>query len=88
MSIVEDIISFREEVALEWKVTLLKVELDHNDMRTEIFRKQMLKWGQPMDANKDKKPSKESKDMEVEETVLEAKQNGKTTIILDAGDFQ
>ncbi|GFH61790.1 hypothetical protein CTEN210_18266 [Chaetoceros tenuissimus] len=86
--VVEDIISFREEVALEWKDTLLKVELDHNDMRTDIFRKQMLKWGQPMDANKDKKTSKESKDIEVEETVLEAKHSGKTTIILDAGDFQ
>lgn len=65
----------------------MNVELDHNDMRTEIFRKQMLKWGQPMDTNKDKNISK-SKDIKVEETVLEAKQSGKTTIILDAGDFQ
>lgn len=65
----------------------MNVELDHNDMRTEIFRKQMLKWGQPMDTNKDKNTPK-NKNIEVEETVLEAKLSGKTTIILDAGDFQ
>eukprot|EP01083_Nonionella_stella_P236825 831347_1 len=42
--IVEDIISVREEVALEWKNLVSLVPHEHEKLRQAIFVKQMEKW--------------------------------------------
>jgi len=83
LAIAEDIISVREEVALEWKDTLINVELDHADMRTEIFRLQMARWGQTIE------PKKEEKEESVKEEVVEMAQPlNSSRIIIEAGDFE
>lgn len=45
--IAEDIIKYRGDVAMEWKVAVSKVTEEHMDLRKELFSKQMSKWGQP-----------------------------------------
>lgn len=83
LAIAEDIISVREKVALEWKDTMINVELDHADIRTEIFRVQMAKWGQTIE------PKKVQKEEPVKEEVVEMAQPlGSSRIIIEAGDFE
>jgi hypothetical protein len=83
LAIAEDIISVREEVALEWKEVMIEVELDHADIRTEIFRLQMAKWGQTVE------PEKKEKREPVKKEVVEMAQPPSTNhIIIEAGDFE
>jgi len=83
LAIAEDIISVREEVALEWKEVMIEVELDHADIRTEIFRLQMAKWGQTVE------PEKKSMREPVRKEVVEMAQPTSTNhIIIEAGDFE
>ena len=77
LAIAEDIISVREEVALEWKDTMLKVELDHADIRTEIFRCQMVKWDQTVEHKKN-----------VEEKEQIAQPTPRNHVIIETGDFE
>ena len=46
LAIAEDIISVRKDVAEEWKEVMEDVELDHTEIRADVFRMQMEKWGQ------------------------------------------
>jgi hypothetical protein len=55
--IVEDIISVREEVALEWKNLVSLVPHEHEKLRQAIFVKQMEKWGHTVEEIKDAEES-------------------------------
>jgi len=89
LAIAEDIISVREAVALEWKHLLQKVELDHVDLRTEIFRRQMAKWGQTIEPKK--KEEEEKPAIVLEEKVVEMATEyigSSSGIIIQGGDFE
>jgi len=49
LSIVEDIIRVRKEVATEWKLLISEAPSHHEILRREIFVKQMTNWGQTND---------------------------------------
>lgn len=89
LAIAEDIISEREEVALEWKDLMAKVELDHADLRTEIFRRQMAKWGQKVDPPKSKTTEQnEETSTKKDEVVKMSEPSISSSIIIQAGDFE
>lgn len=69
---------------MDWKDTMINVELDHADIRTEIFRVQMAKWGQTIE------PKKVQKEEPVKEEVVEMAQplGSSSRIIIEAGDFE
>jgi hypothetical protein len=52
LAIAEDIIDVRERVANEWKELMENVAEDHAHIRTEVFKRQMLKWGQTIEMKK------------------------------------
>lgn len=45
LSIAEEIIEAREEVAFEWKALISTASKDHEMLRQKVFLKQMEKWG-------------------------------------------
>jgi len=49
LAIAEDIIRIRGEIALEWKNIMLEVTKEHELLRSEIFIRQMEKWGQRLE---------------------------------------
>jgi hypothetical protein len=60
------------------------VELDHADLRTEIFRRQMAKWGQTIEPKKE-----EDQQPIVEEKVVEmAVESISATTVIQGGDFE
>ena len=52
LSIVEDVISLREEVAEEWKNLLSLTSKEHESLRQAIFVKQMSQWGHNIEGKK------------------------------------
>ncbi len=61
LSIAEDIVSVRKEVALEWKEAMEHVELDHTHIRSDVFRMKMEKWGQNVEPQANLKVIKDKK---------------------------
>ena len=72
LSIVEDIINVREEVAEEWKSLLSLTAKDHDKLRQEIFVKQMSKWGQTVAEDEPADISEESEDKETSQVEIYA----------------
>jgi hypothetical protein len=92
LAIAEDIISVREDVALEWKELMQNVELDHADLRTEIFRRQMAKWGQTIEPKKEEEEEQEEEEqLIVEETKVEMAAESSSSVtrtVIQGGDFE
>ena len=63
LSIVEDVISLREEVAEEWKNLLSLTSKEHESLRQAIFVKQMSQWGHNIEGkNQSESDTIENKD--------------------------
>lgn len=84
LKIAEDIISVREDVAIEWKELMENAELDHTGIRADVFRVQMEKWGQK--TTEPKVPKKNFyKNMK---TKRMKKKKEPKRIVIQGGDFE
>lgn len=66
------------------------VELDHADLRTEIFRRQMAKWGQTVEPKKEEEEEEEEQ-LIVEETIVEMAAESSSSVtrtVIQGGDFE
>jgi len=89
LSIAEDIVSVRKEVALEWKEAMENVELDHTDIRADVFRMQMEKWGQNVAPKANLKVIKEKKSKKTKsKSKKRRKKRASKRVIIQGGDFE
>jgi hypothetical protein len=89
LSIAEDIVSVRKEVALEWKEAMENVELDHTDIRADVFRMQMKKWGQNVAPKANLKVIKEKKSKKTKsKSKKRRKKRASKRVIIQGGDFE
>lgn len=91
MAIAEDIISHREEVAREWQTIVSNTSEEQDDIRKEVFKRQMEKWGQPIVKKEEKKEEtkielsqkKQEVKGEKKEKKVRAETNAKESSILE-----